>query len=88
MFQLSYIISLEVGVSFMDIFKIIIDFSFLNWSEVNPIVYQGVTCLMSLAGYRSMLDRVFEFHSNLYRAKSLVIISYDATLSFWPFELA
>ena len=82
MYQLSYIISLQVGVIFMDIFKIIMYFCFLNWSEVNPIIYQGVTCLMSLAGYRSMLDQVFEFHSNLYRAKSLVITSYDVILSF------
>lgn len=85
MYQLPYIISLEVGVISMDFFNKKIYFSFLNWSEVNPIVYQGVTCLMSLAGYRSMLDRVFEFHSNLYRAKILVITGYDATLSFWLF---
>jgi len=69
----------------MDFFNKKIYFSFLNWSEVNLKDYQGVTCLISLAGYRSMLDRVFEFHSNLYRAKILVITGYDATLSFWLF---
>jgi hypothetical protein len=85
MYQLPYIISLEVGVISMDFFNKKMYFSFLNWSEVNLTVYQDVTCLMSLAGYRSILDRVFEFHSNLYRAKILVITGYDATLSFWLF---